>query len=97
MRDHSLKDDHKARTLDSSDFTRFHFIFGMDYANVNDIKREAPANSSAVIEMLGVYDPVTQDEIRDPYYDKGSDGFVECYERCVRAVNAFLDKHDKQG
>ena len=93
MKDKNVPMEHEARVLDEDDFRRFHFIFGMDSSNVRDITDEAPKNSIAKIEMLGSYDPQDQSHIHDPYYDRNNDGFVLCYERCVRAVNAFLDQH----
>jgi low molecular weight phosphotyrosine protein phosphatase len=94
LQSHSLAADHKARTLQPEDFQKFDFIFGMDDANVNDIKRAAPPNSRASILMLGNYDPDDKSGIHDPYYDSGSAGFELCYERCCRAVAAFLNQHD---
>lgn len=96
LQSRSLSADHRARTLQPDDFTRFRFIFGMDDANVSDIKMVAPADSTATIEMLGKYDPEDDSCIRDPYYDSGSAGFDLCYERCRRAVAAFLDRYGKE-
>lgn len=90
---HAVEYSHHARTLDEEDFKTFEFILGMDNQNVKDIKAEAPKGSRTKIEMLGTYDPEDPSEIRDPYYDRGSQGFEECFIRCSRAVKAFLDKH----
>ena len=96
LQSYSLPADHRARTLQPDDFTHFRVIFGMDDANVRDIKMAAPPGATASIEMLGKYDPDDDSGIRDPYYDSGSAGFQLCYERCCRAVAAFLDQHEQQ-
>ena len=93
MQSHGIKMAHKARTLTREDFSKFDYIFGMDHQNVRDIQSEAPAGSKAVVEMFGLYDPQDPVPIRDPYYDRGSDGFEVAYERCLRCANRFLDKH----
>ncbi|KAH7703048.1 low molecular weight protein-tyrosine-phosphatase [Aphelenchoides avenae] len=49
-----------------------------------------------VIGLLGEHDPEGQVIIRDPYYDNGEKGFETCYEQCVRACTAFLDKLESQ-
>ena len=90
---HDIETDHVARLLDAEDFKEYEFIFGMDEQNIKDIKKEAPAGSTAKIELLGSYDPQDSSFIRDPYYDSGSQGFEVCYTRCLRAVKGFLDKH----
>lgn len=96
MKRHNVPMDHRARVLTEDDFTTYDFIFGMDNANVRDITEEAPANSTAVVEMLGDYDPEGKAPIADPYYDRGDAGFELAYTRCVRCVNAFLDKLKEQ-
>lgn len=93
MRRHGVKMSHAARTLDEDDFRKFDYIFGMDHENVRDIKREAPKDSKAAIEMFGDYDPEDKSPIRDPYYDRGSEGFQVAYERCLRCASQFLDSH----
>ena len=90
-----LAADHRARQLQADDYTCFHVIFGMDDANVDDIKREAPAKSTARVLMLGAFDPQDDSGIRDPYYDSGNDGFLSCLQRCRRAVAAFLNQEQQ--
>lgn len=93
LQNHGVEYSHAARVLCEEDYYKFDFIFGMDHQNVKDIREEAPSDSKAVIEMLGNYDPVKEEIIRDPYYDRGSEGFEICYQRCVRCVKSFMDKH----
>ncbi|XP_015524929.2 low molecular weight phosphotyrosine protein phosphatase 1 [Neodiprion lecontei] len=84
---------HKARPINQSDYDKFDWIFGMDEDNIRELARLSPANSRAVIELLGKYDPEEELIIRDPYYDSDSEGFEKAYIQCVRSVAAFLEKH----
>jgi len=91
MKIHGVPMEHRARQLTRDDFNKFHYIFGMDENNIEDIKSVAPKSHSATIELLGRYDPEGQLIIRDPYYDSGSEGFEDCYKVCARCCEAFLD------
>jgi low molecular weight phosphotyrosine protein phosphatase len=95
MRKHDLPYHNKARQIRTNDFGHYDFIFGMDDENISDLKSEAPKNCHAKILLLGDYDPQGERIIRDPYYDRGSDGFEKCYEQCVRCCAGFLDRLDK--
>lgn len=87
--------DHVVKQLAKEHYNFFDYIFGMDEQNIKDIKRKAPSNSKAKIELLVSYDPEGASTIRDPYYDDGAEGFEECYQIAFRACSAFLDKHNK--
>lgn len=82
----------KARQVRQSDFSSFDYIFGMDTENIVDLKGMAPANCSAKILLLGDFDPKGVRIIRDPYYDRGSEGFEDCYVQCVRSCKSFFEK-----
>ncbi|XP_001606349.1 low molecular weight phosphotyrosine protein phosphatase isoform X2 [Nasonia vitripennis] len=84
---------HKARTLESNDYTKFDWIFGMDEDNLEELERKKPQRCKATIELLGKHDPDGKLIIRDPYYDSNSAGFYEVYEQCDRSIRAFLQKH----
>ncbi|XP_075528881.1 low molecular weight phosphotyrosine protein phosphatase-like [Dermacentor variabilis] len=92
MKDHNVDMDHRARLVTTEDFSRFEYIFGMDEANISDLRKLAPKGSKAQIELLGKYDPQGKTIIRDPYYDSGSQGFEDVYEQCLRCCKAFLDE-----
>ncbi|KAJ8933782.1 hypothetical protein NQ314_013818 [Rhamnusium bicolor] len=64
----------------------------MDDNNISNLKDQAPPGSKAKILLLGDFDPQGERIIRDPYYDRGSEGFEKCYQQCVRCCNAFLDQ-----
>lgn len=93
LQSHGMKDDHEARPITEQDFEEFDFILGMDYQNVKDIKNMRPESCQAIIGMLGHYDPDDDSEIQDPYFRNDDKLYHICYERCLRAVSAFLDQH----
>ncbi|CAL1541328.1 unnamed protein product [Lymnaea stagnalis] len=84
---------HLGRLITEEDFTNFEFIFGMDHANISDIKDLAPANSLAKISLLGEYDPQNELIIEDPYftYSGNKNAFNEVYDQCLRCCTTFLD------
>lgn len=96
LQKHNIASKHTVRQIRKDDFRKFDFIFGMDKSIISDLKRMAPADTKASIELLGSYDPNGKHIIRDPYYDDNSRGFEECYEISYRACSAFLDKHSQK-
>ncbi|KAG7508975.1 Low molecular weight phosphotyrosine phosphatase [Solea senegalensis] len=94
LRNHGIETNHRARQVTKNDFTSFEYILCMDDSNLRDLKSKASAvkNSSAKIELLGLYDPQNQRIIEDPYYGSASD-FEKVYEQCVRCCSAFLEKN----
>ncbi|KAG7508974.1 low molecular weight phosphotyrosine protein phosphatase isoform X1 [Solea senegalensis] len=94
MEKHNVPMRHIARQVTKNDFTSFEYILCMDDSNLRDLKSKASAvkNSSAKIELLGLYDPQNQRIIEDPYYGSASD-FEKVYEQCVRCCSAFLEKN----
>ncbi|XP_058470327.1 low molecular weight phosphotyrosine protein phosphatase isoform X2 [Solea solea] len=94
LRTHGVETNHRARQVTKNDFTSFEYILCMDDSNLRDLKSKASAvkNSSAKIELLGLYDPQNQRIIEDPYYGSASD-FEKVYEQCERCCRAFLEKN----
>ncbi|XP_064477095.1 low molecular weight phosphotyrosine protein phosphatase-like [Ornithodoros turicata] len=90
MKAHNVHMEHRARVVVDEDFHQFDFIFGMDENNIRDLKEMAPKQCKAQVGLLGSYDPEGQEIIRDPYYDRGSDGFEQVYQQCVRCCKAFF-------
>ncbi|XP_053680638.1 low molecular weight phosphotyrosine protein phosphatase 1-like [Anopheles nili] len=98
MKNHDLPYSNKARQIKKDDFEHYDYIFGMDEENIDDLKQRAPKASvgKAKILLLGDFDPEQPGAIiRDPYYDKGSEGFEQCYVKCVRCCSSFLAKAQK--
>lgn len=95
LKNHNIEYNGRARQIEDSDFYEFDYIFGMDENNISNLKDQKPANSKAEILLLGDFDPEGDRIIRDPYYDRGSEGFEKCYQQCVRCCKAFLDQLEK--
>jgi len=91
MSEKGIEMKHVARQVRTDDYRSFDFILGMDESNLEDLLAEKPANSKAVIQFLGNYDPEGVKIIHDPYTGT-MDDFVQVYEQCLRCCEAFLAK-----
>lgn len=58
----------KCRKVSEQDFIDFDYIFGMDEANVKDLKRKCPAEHQAKIQLFLTHASADFDEVPDPYY-----------------------------
>ncbi|CAO1425659.1 unnamed protein product [Diamesa serratosioi] len=92
MKKHDLPYNSKARQIKPDDFKKFDYIFGMDVDNMEDLVSLKPKDGTAKLLMLGEFDPQGDKIIRDPYYDKNSEGFEKCFVQCTRCCDAFLKK-----
>ncbi|CAH0548816.1 unnamed protein product [Brassicogethes aeneus] len=92
MQKYNIEYTNRARQIEDEDFQKFDYIFGMDENNISNLKSQKPKGSKCEILLLGDFDPTGDRIIRDPYYDDDSAGFEKCYQQCLRACNAFLDK-----
>lgn len=92
MKNHNLSYTNKARQIETEDFNKFDFIFGMDDKNMEDLNSMKPDGAKAKVLLLGEFDPQGERNIRDPYYDRGLAGFERTYEQSVRCCEAFLKK-----
>ena len=54
--------------ITNEDYRHFDYIFGMDHANINDLKATAPSDYTAEIKLLASYDYGKTDIIEDPYF-----------------------------
>lgn len=59
--------DNRARQIQTEDFYYFHYIFGMDESNIEDLNDIKPNDATARIFLLGDFDPQGERIIRDPY------------------------------
>ncbi|KAF6205284.1 hypothetical protein GE061_019453 [Apolygus lucorum] len=91
LKDKKVEYSHRARQINSDDFSKFDYIFGMDDDNISELTRRAPKGSSAKILLLGSFDPEGDVQIRDPYYDDDDKGFYKCYDQCLRSCTAFIE------
>lgn len=93
MKKHNLEYHNKARQIKEADFKKFDYIFGMDNENMDELNDLKPKDGTAMLLLLGDFDPNGERIIRDPYYDsKDSKGFEKAYEQSVRCCEAFLKK-----
>lgn len=58
---------HRARLIDSSDFTRFTHILAADGSNLRGLERIKPEGCTADVRLWGSY--LDNKPIADPYYD----------------------------
>jgi low molecular weight phosphotyrosine protein phosphatase len=89
-----IDDDLQARQLNKKDFNRFEYILTMDESNLQNINRVKPKDSTAIIKLLGSFDPlqVNNGIVEDPYYG-GDDGFEVNFQQCTRALTNFLSQN----
>jgi protein-tyrosine phosphatase len=80
----------KARQVTRDDFTRFTHIYALDAANLADLQRLAPADTTAMLGLLLdlVPDRAGEDVI-DPYYG-GPEGFEETWADVSAAAAAII-------
>lgn len=89
---HGLSSEHRARLVQKEDFHTFEYILGFDEDNLQDLRRLAPAECSAMLKLLGNFDGEVPGGvvIKDPYYGEDQD-FETVFEQCWRACKCFLD------
>ncbi len=81
---------HIARQISASDFERYDRILAMDWNNINELKRMAPAAYSQKLELLMRYSTSYDVSIvPDPYYGN-SDGFKKVLLYCEDACHGLL-------
>jgi protein-tyrosine phosphatase len=78
----------RARRVTPEDFRRFDLIFGMDRANVCDLKALAPAAMHDRIHLFLEFAQGKARDVPDPYYD-GTEAFAEVY-RMIRDASEAL-------
>lgn len=81
---------HIAHQISASDFERYDRILAMDWNNINELKRMAPAAYSQKPELLMRYSTSYDVSIvPDPYYGN-SDGFKKVLLYCEDACHGLL-------
>ena len=97
---HSFR--HAARKVTSDDFQSFDYILAMDQDNLTDLVRKRKGlvakgivdKDKGVIKLFGEYGAEGEDEeeVDDPWYDAGNEGFEKAYRQCVRFSSGWLKK-----
>lgn len=77
----------RARKLAAADFTTFDHILALDHGHLANLRRMAPAGSTAA---LALFLPDGQ-EVPDPYCGDGTH-FEEVLDLCERGARALLDR-----
>ncbi|EDS27455.1 low molecular weight protein-tyrosine-phosphatase [Culex quinquefasciatus] len=94
LRGNGLKSRHISRQIRREDFYEFDFILGMDESNLYDLRKLAPQDCRARIELLGKYRMEEADRIIvDPYFEKGIRGFKRCYNQIVVCCRNFIEQN----
>jgi len=86
----------RARQVQKADFSNFDLIVGMDRQNVADLRRLAPAGSTARIGLCLEEAHGLAREVPDPYYED-EQAFDDVFDLCDRAVRAFVEKLRAKG
>ena len=86
--------DLRARLVETSDFENFSYILVMDSKNLDDVRKLAPKDHKAKIELLLNYSARSRVdniyEVPDPYFG-GEDGFDHVLNLIEDATLGFLD------
>jgi low molecular weight phosphotyrosine protein phosphatase len=86
---------HRARQVTKADFTTFDYVLCMDESNLSDLKRMAPKNPTATVDLLGSFDPKGDTIIEDPYYG-GINGFEHNVRRTQIVPTPPICGHQRQ-
>jgi protein-tyrosine phosphatase len=79
----------RARQVTQADFRAFDRIVAMDRANLAELRRRAPQDTTAVLSMMRDHGAAPGD-VPDPYYG-GADGFDEVLDMLEDASGGLLD------
>ncbi|MCF4099920.1 low molecular weight protein-tyrosine-phosphatase [Maritalea mediterranea] len=82
----------KARQVTQDDFYRFDLILAMDRSNLRNLKKLAPADASAQVELFLPYGDSTTEEVPDPYFG-GEDGFDHVLNLIEDASSSILARY----
>jgi protein-tyrosine phosphatase len=92
LRRHGVDSGHCARQVRPGDFRAYDRLVAMDRQNLAELGLRRPRDASAVVELLGDYDPLGVAEVPDPYYG-GDEGFDGVYAQVRRCGEAFIARH----
>jgi len=87
----------KSRKIRKSDFSEFDYILCCDQSNLQDVKDlrkrwKIQEQNGPIVALVGEWDPQGEKEMRDPYYDRGSNGFEDNYHHVTRTMEAFIEE-----
>ena len=80
----------RGRQIERTDFTRFSHIFALDHANLTDLRRIAPADTSARLALLlDIVPGRAGQSVADPYYG-GPEDFAQTWNEVARAAEMLV-------
>lgn len=83
----------RARTVASDDFTRFDYILAMDAANLRELRTLCPRDYQGHLGLFLEFAANSRvNEVPDPYYTSGDQGFDEVLD-LVEAASKGLLRH----
>lgn len=82
----------RARQVSAADFERFDRIYAMDRSNLADLRRLAPAQARARVDLvMGLAPDYGLDEVPDPYYG-GDRGFEQVIDMLSVAADRLIEE-----
>ena len=89
---------HSARKVSASDFETYDYILAMDLDNLSDLMRKRKGlvgkgtveKERGTVKLFGEYGGEGNEEVDDPWYDGGNEGFEKAYRQCVRFSRGWL-------
>ncbi len=86
----------RARPLEQSDFSRFHWILAMDQKNLVWLQQNKPEGAPAELALLLQQAGAAVQEVPDPYYG-GAEGFERVLDLIEPACDAFARQLVRSG
>lgn len=85
--------DQRARRVEAADFERFDLILAMDEENLDTLRRLAPAQGGARLDMFtAALSAAAPPPVPDPYYTRDFDATLDLVERAAEAMLDALDR-----
>ena len=82
----------RARHVQPADFTRFDHVLAMDNANLSELERLRPKDSTARLSLFLEFAPDAEyREVPDPYYG-GTEDFERVLDLCETAARGLLTR-----
>lgn len=93
---------HRARKVRDSDFTEFDYILAMDSENLRNLRRarervlgrgkdgKEEEEGKGKVMLFGEFGGNGNEEVVDPYFEAGGEGFEVAFEQMVRFSGGFL-------
>lgn len=82
----------RARQIQPSDFSHFEHVLAMDRANLSELEKLRPRNSTAQVSLFLEFAPDAEyREVPDPYYG-GTEDFERVLDLCEAAARGLLTR-----